>query len=77
MPKDFKPTARQEQLIKLLIKYKKYKDPLQDVADKMKISKQAVKNMLYRIRNGYVDRLEYIEWYRKSRKELNTPGRYM
>lgn len=77
MPKDFKPTPRQIQLIDLLIKYKKHSDPMQDVANKMKVSKQAVKNMLYRIRNGYVDRLEYIEWYRKKRRELNIPGRYM
>lgn len=77
MPKDLKPSPRQMQLIDLLIKYSPYKDSLQHVANHMKISRQAVKNMLYRIRNGYVDRLEYIEWYRKKRRELNMPGRFM
>lgn len=77
MPKDLKPSPRQMQLIDLLIKYSHYKDSLQHVANHMKISRQAVKNMLYRIRNGYVDRLEYIEWYRKKRRELNMPGRFM
>jgi len=64
-------------MINLLIKYKKYKNPLQEVADGMKISKQAVKNMLYRIREGYVSRMKYVDWYREKRQELNTPGKFM
>jgi len=77
MPKSLKPSPRQMQLIDLLIKYSHYPNSLQEVARQMKVSRQAVKNMLYRVRNGYVDRLEYIEWYRKKRRLLNMPGRYM
>lgn len=77
MPKYLEPSNRQRELVDLLIKCKKHRDPLQDIADGMVISKQAVKNMLYRVRQSYVSHMKFIEWYRKKRRELNMPGRFL
>ncbi len=69
---------RERQLVKLLIKYKRYRRGLLSlVAKDMHISEQSVKNMLLRLRWRYVEAMDFIDEYRKLRRELATPGRYL
>ena len=74
---NLKPSIRQMQLVDSLVKHINNKYALAGVARDLKISRQAVYVQLYRLREGYNDRLEFVEWYRKKRKELAKPGRYL
>jgi hypothetical protein len=70
-------TDRERQLVRLIIKYKDYKATLKMVANDMYITEQAVKNMLYRLRQRYLEAMNFIDNYRKLRRNLAVPGRYL
>lgn len=64
-------TVLEEQIVRLLAKHAKHSNtPVKNVARELRISQNAVRMALYRLRLRYDRALDFIEIYREWKKRL-------
>jgi len=63
-------TEKEEEIIKLLVKYQHGKRPIAAVADVLHVSPGTVRNALYRLRRRYDKAVDFVTRYREWRKKM-------
>jgi hypothetical protein len=71
------PSIQQKKLVESLIDHRNSKSPIRKVAEDLHVTPGSVNQKLYRLREAYNKHLAWVDWYRKNKKLLAKPGRYL